>query len=162
MGDTTKTSGRGLALISNLWTDDTKIEDSEHGGVAISFTKQITTSAPPAVPPPLQVAGTEVATPAKPQGTKEEAKISGEIDAANLEEKVKPIGEKIKVLPPGSTLIIDCQDLVYFNSTFIGHLAGWINELQAKQGNLVLKNVNKQIKEVLDLVGLTKVLYLES
>ena len=162
MADTTKTSGRGLALISSLWTDEMKIEDSPHGGVAVSFVKKITTSAPPAAPPLLQAAGSEIATPVKPQGTKEEIKISGEIDASNLEEKIKPIGEKLKVLPPGSTLILDCQDLVYFNSTFIGYLAFWINELQAKQGSLILKNVSSQIREVLTLVGLTKVLYVES
>ena len=41
-------------------------------------------------------------------------------------------------------------------------MAAWINELQAKQGHLILKNVNPQIQEVLNLVGLTKVLYVES
>ena len=161
MADISKTSGRGLALISSLWTDDMKVRDSEHGGIAVTFTKKITPSAPPAAPP-IQSVDSKVATPVKPQGTKAEVEISGEIDSANLEEKIKPITEKLKVLPPGSTLIIDCKKLVYFNSTFIGHMAGWINELQAKQGHLILRNVNDQIREVLELVGLTKVLYIES
>lgn len=51
MGDVTKTGGRGLALISNLWTDDMNVEDSVHGGIAISFTKKIGSGTPP-VPSP--------------------------------------------------------------------------------------------------------------
>ncbi|MBN2307231.1 ATP-binding protein [Candidatus Peregrinibacteria bacterium] len=161
MADITKTNGRGLALISNLWTDEMAIEDGQYGGIAITFTKKITTSAPPALPP-IQPLGPGVATSAIPRGTKEEIKVTGEIDASNLAEKVKPVEEKLKILSPGSTLILDCKELVYFNSTFIGHMAAWINQLHAKQGSLVLKNANPKIQEVLKLVGLTKVLYLES
>ncbi len=159
--DVTKTSGRGLALISNLWTDGMTIEDSEHGGIAITFTKKISVDAPPP-PPPMKAVELESAVPTAPQGAKEEMKLSGEIDAANLEEKVKPVSEKVTALPVGSTLVLDCADLVYINSTVIGHMAGWLNELQAKQGHLVLKNTNEQIREVLDLVGISKVVYLES
>lgn len=161
MTDTTKTSGRGLALISNLWTDKVKIENSSHGGIAVSFIKQITASAPPALPP-ISSAGSGIAASAIPRGTKEEIKIAGEIDAGNLEERIHPIHEKLKVLPLGSTLVLDCRNLTYINSTFIGHMAAWINDLQKKQGHLILKNVNSQIQEVLKLVGLTKVLYVES
>lgn len=161
VSDLTKTSGRGLALISNLWTDDMKIEDSERGGIAISFTKKIAAGAPPASPP-IKSTDQESDTPPAPQGTKEEIRVSGEIDASNLEKKTQPISDKIKALSPGSTLVLDCTELVYINSTFIGHLAAWLNELQTKQGHLVLKNTNKQIREVLELVGLNKVIYFES
>lgn len=160
INDITKTSGRGLALISSLWTDDMKIEDSEHGGIAISFTKKISVEAPPALPP-MGLVEQEVAAPSIPQ-LKEEIKISGEIDASNLVEKVQPVSDLLKTLAVGSTLVLDCGDLVYINSTFIGYLAAWLNELQAKRGHLVLKNTNKDIQEVLELVGLTKVIYLES
>ncbi|MFH0837926.1 MAG: ATP-binding protein [Patescibacteria group bacterium] len=40
-GDLSKTSGRGLALITHLWTDDMKIEDSKRGGIVVTFTKKI-------------------------------------------------------------------------------------------------------------------------
>ncbi|MBU0705720.1 ATP-binding protein [Patescibacteria group bacterium] len=42
VSDLTKTSGRGLALITHLWTDDMKIEDSKRGGIVVTFTKKIT------------------------------------------------------------------------------------------------------------------------
>ena len=154
-----KTSGRGLAMISSLWTDELKVEDGTHGGIAITFRKNVDTAKPPAPMPIVQPA--EVAAPA-PQGVSESMKVSGEVDASNLEEKVKPISEKVASLPAGSTLTLDCSDLIYVNSTFIGYLAGWLNELQSKQGHLSLKNTNEQIKEVLDLVGLSKVVYFES
>jgi anti-anti-sigma factor len=161
VSDLTKTSGRGLALISSLWTDDMTIEDSERGGIAISFKKKIDAGAPPASPP-MKPVDKESVTPSAPQGTKEEIKIAGEIDASNLEKKIQPISDKIKALSPGSTLVLDCEELAYINSTFIGHLAAWLNELQAKQGHMILKNTNKQIREVLELVGLNKVIYFES
>lgn len=164
--DLNKTRGRGLALICSLWTDDIMVEDSLRGGIAISFAKQIA-----AGPPPPQLAAFQVDEGSKgvlatavqmSQGPKEEIKISGEIDASNLEGKVRSVVEKVEALPTGGILVLDCEDLIYINSTFIGHMAGWLNKLQSKNSHLVLRNVNRQIREVLDLVGLSKVIYLES
>jgi len=167
MRDVTKTSGRGLALISNLWTDSMMVEDSRHGGIAISFTKKISSEAPPAPPPIFESAKVEIESkqgqsPVTGRGTVEIIELSGEIDASNLEEKIQSVNDKLKVLPRGSTLVLDCASLVYINSTFIGYLAAWLNELQAKDGQLVLRNTNKQIRDVLELVGLSKVIYLET
>jgi len=168
IGDVTKTSGRGLALISDLWTDGLVIEDSPYGGIAVSFTKAITSEAPPA-PPALQVAPVQVTpTPAEKvspvalQGPTEVMKIVGEIDQSNIEEKVKPVEEKVVAMPEKGVLVIDCSELVYFNSTFIGHLAGWHNALQQKKGQLVLKNTNAEVQDVLNLVGLSRVIYIET
>lgn len=36
-----KLSGRGLSLISASWADDIKIEDSDKGGIKITFSKKI-------------------------------------------------------------------------------------------------------------------------
>ena len=50
LADPEKTNGRGLALISHLWTDAMTIQDSAHGGIAISFTKRIARDRPPTPP----------------------------------------------------------------------------------------------------------------
>jgi len=163
--DVTRTSGRGLALISNLWTDGLVIEDSPHGGIAVSFTKAISAEAPPA-PPALAVvpAPAEPAkevSPVAPQGPTEIIKIVGEIDQMNMVEKIKPVEEKLATMAENGVLAIDCSELVYFNSTFIGHLAAWHNSMQEKNGQLVLKNTNAEVKDVLNLVGLSRVIYIE-
>jgi anti-anti-sigma factor len=167
VNDLTKTCGRGLALISNLWTDGMTIEDSDRGGIAISFTKKIFSKMAPApapvVGPQIEVIKEAVqASPVIHKGPTEVVQISGEIDQSNMEEKVRPITEVLNKLPQDSVLVLDCKQLVYINSTFIGHLAAWLNQIQTKGGQMVLKNTNKQIREVLELVGLTKVIYLES
>ena len=169
-GDITKTSGRGLALISSLWTDDMNVEDSLHGGIAISFTKKIGSGTPPTPSSVLRLPKESAKHTVKhktvslvaPKGFSEVIKISGEMDGFNFAEKVKPIADKVKTLSEGSILALDCEELTYINSTFIGHLAAWLNEMQSKNGQLVLKNVNEQIREVIELVGLSRVIYLES
>jgi anti-anti-sigma factor len=166
--DLTKTCGRGLALISDLWTDEVVIVDSPRGGISISFSKKITAEAPPAPPMP-NIASQSVpapkkkeATPVVPQGPTEVIKVVGEVDSSNVEEKAKPIQKKVDSMPEGGILVIDCAELIYFNSTFIGYLAGWHNMMLANNGQLVLKHVNSEVKDVLDLVGLSHVIYMES
>lgn len=170
VGDVTKTSGRGLALISSLWTDSMEVEDTVEGGIAVTFTKMILNSAPPAPSPSLKtLIGAEMiveqgatVSPVIPKGPTEVIKISGEVDQSNLDAKTQLISDVLKRLPPESTLVLDCEKLVYINSTFIGHLAAWLNDIQSKNGQLVLRHTGKQVREVLDLVGLSKVLFMES
>ncbi|MBU0578347.1 anti-sigma factor antagonist [Patescibacteria group bacterium] len=158
----TQTSGRGLALIAKLWTDHLDIKQSSFGGLAISFSKHIETAPPP--PPPL--VQTVIYKPSKSisEATKESkgpdftVKLHGEIDQANIDAVTLPIDEQITALPESARLILDFGDVDYINSTFIGHLASWHNDVQKKGGQIVLKNVNDQIRDVLDLVGLEHVL----
>jgi len=167
--DLHKTSGRGLALISKLWTDGFTVEDNDRGGISITFVKKVQSAAPPA-PPISKTVGaqppvTEESTPTAKvltTGSKEVISIDGEIDASNLEEKVSPIEAKVKTLGANAVLELDCAKLRYFNSTFIGHLAAWHNALQEKGGQLVLKNANKDVQDILQLVGLSKVIYVDT
>ena len=165
--DVTKTSGRGLALISNLWTDEVIITDSPHGGISVFFVKEITSETPPA--PPMQSIPSVPRpapedtkdSPVMAQGPTEIIKVVGEVDQSNLEEKVQPVEEKVKSMPENSVLVMDCAELIYFNSTFIGHLASWHNAMMQKGGQLVLKNTNDEVRDVLELVGLSRVIYME-
>lgn len=168
----TQTSGRGLALIANLWTDKLDVEPSSVGGIAIYFKKKIETTPPPA-PPLLQtVMETSVVPEAKKEPVKTEEKpvepevkgesftikLHGEIDQHNIEVLTQPVTDQVGTLPENSTLILDFTDVVYINSTFIGHLASWYNEVQNRKGRLEIRNANEQVMDVLDLVGLGRVL----
>ncbi|MBU0727707.1 anti-sigma factor antagonist [Patescibacteria group bacterium] len=165
----TNTSGRGLALITNLWTDKLDIERGSNGGIVISFSKKLETTPPP--PPTLVQAAVQqqadVTTPTSPEPKKPEVKraeymvkLHGEIDQHNIEVITQPVTEQVNALPENSKLILDFTDVVYINSTFIGHLASWYNEVAKKNSQISIKNANNQVKDVLDLVGLGRVITL--
>ncbi|MBN2087140.1 anti-sigma factor antagonist [Candidatus Peregrinibacteria bacterium] len=167
--DVTATSGRGLALITSLWTDELKVEEASIGGIAIYFMKKIETTSPP----PMQIVES---VEGQVEGQVEEqieepvvelkgpiitVKLQGEIDQSNLEKMTTPVKEKLDTLPEGAKLVLDFGDVIYINSTVIGHLAEWHNDAEKKKGKLVVINANDQIKDVLDLVGLSRVLNIE-
>lgn len=168
----TRTSGRGLSMITRVWTDDMLIAKSEHGGIAITIKKNIETVTPPPPAPTglIEQAGLIAEAtqaplmkptekqPAVPGGPVYEIKLQGEIDKSNIDEKVAPIHDQVNVMPPNSVLVLDFSDVSYINSIFIGNLASWYTAMNKKGGSVRLKNMNDQIKEVLDLVGLLNVL----
>ena len=161
--DITRTSGRGLSMITKLWTDQMEITKSKYGGIAVTFIKRIEKTAPPPPPPPPPPLKPEKeAVPVKTEGPAYEIKLSGEIDSSNIDAKLAPIYDQIEVMPEKGVIILDFSELDYINSTFIGNLAALYKAVQRKQGHIRLKNVNKPIKEVLSLVGLLSVLEAEA
>ena len=166
--DITKTSGRGLALITSLWTDKLDIKQGVSGGISVSFTKSIEKMPPP--PPKLVQTAIEMPeAPISKTPEKEEAKgpaftvkISGEVSQLGIDKLVLPVVEQINALPKGATLVLDFKEIDYINSTFIGHMASWYNEVKKRGGRIVLLNTNNQIRDVLDLVGLKHVVAIQS
>lgn len=199
--DLTRTSGRGLAMITKLWTDGMTVEKSQYGGIAVSFVKKIETSSEPPSPPPIpgglidqtvlkqiaeakeaaaataqptapadtqQVAATATQQAPAPVGAQQaangpvyEIKLAGELDQSNAEAKLAPVVDQVQTIPEGGVLKLDFAAVEYINSTVIGHIASFHNDLQKKGGKLLLTNVNEAIKEVLDLVGLLNVLEIQ-
>jgi anti-anti-sigma factor len=170
-GNVTKTSGRGLAMISGLWTDKLQIADSDLGGIKVVFAKKVDSTKPQ--PPPmvqamvdrLEKSDTESKIlekmpiqDKKPAGPEVLIRLEGEIDQSNIERLTLPVSDSIDAIPVGGQLVIDFAGITYINSTVIGHLAEWHNRMESKKGILVLKSANKEVREVLDLVGLGKVL----
>jgi anti-anti-sigma factor len=184
--DLTRTSGRGLALIAQMWTDGMTVEPSQYGGISVSFLKKHETSVtpPPTLPMTLTVPTAQAipvsvvpATPqpAKaaviptppvvgvpptptPQGPVYQAKVAGEIDQSNIFEKISSITQQVESMPPNSILELDFSELTYINSTFIGTLAGWYRTLLGKGGTVRLVRPSAQVREILTLVGLIDVL----
>jgi len=175
--DVTRTSGRGLALISKMWTDGMVVEKSQHGGILISFVKRLENAESPPLmapmalevitPEPLQVTVTPVPPPptakATPvvKGPVVEIKLSGEIDQSNLAERIAPIASQVEIMPNGGILALDFSELIYINSTFIGAMAGWYRSLLEKGGTIRIIKPSPQIKEILSLVGLLNVLEIQ-
>jgi anti-anti-sigma factor len=166
--DLTRTSGRGLALITSLWTDKLEIQPSSFGGIAVSFKKTIEKTPPP--PPKLIQAAIDMPAPdtfkvtekEEPKGPAFTVQISGDLGQLGIEKLVLPVQEQIKALPEGATLVLDFKEVDYINSTFIGYLASWYNSVKEKRGRIVLLNTSDQIRDVLDIVGIKHVLAIQS
>lgn len=182
--DLTRTSGRGLSMITRAWTDSMVISSSAYGGIAMAFEKKLENASqpPPSLPTELQpqpldtlkvtlaalrpspaipLSAPRILEPIPAGAPVFEVKLAGEIDQSNLLEKIAPISNQVATLPNGSILILDFKDLTYINSTFIGSLAAWYKALQGKQGRIRLRHVNDSVREILTLVGLINVLEVE-
>ncbi len=167
--DLTRTSGRGLSMITQQWTDSMSVHPSSLGGIAVSFMKAIQKDE---APTPILVPGglveraaaitpSNIPSPKPVQGGEVghyEVKLSGEIDQSNIQEITTPITDQVHAMKPGSILTLDFADVEYINSTFIGNLASWHTSLQHKGGEVRLKNMRSSVKQILDLVGLLKVI----
>jgi anti-anti-sigma factor len=156
-GDVTRTSGRGLGLISSLWTDSIEVAKSDFGGIKVSCRKKKEDTLPPPLPSVAPLVTEPLPVPAVPSGPVTELKLVGDMDQVQADEKLAPVHNAVKALKAGEVLVLDLSGVGYINSTFIGHLAGWHNALKAKNATLQLTKVSPVIREVLDLVGLTSV-----
>jgi anti-anti-sigma factor len=176
--DLSRTSGRGLSMITEVWTDEMIISESKYGGISVAVKKKVEI-APPDIQPVQPAGFVKQANPKKTPETESaehpftndvtppsasaeprvyEIKLSGEIDQTNIDEIVTPINDQAHTMPAGSILSLDFADVKYINSMFIGNLAECYKLLHSKGGSVRLKNMSKEIEEVLGLVGILEVL----
>lgn len=79
------------------------------------------------------------------------AVLTGELDtasAAETEAALKPLFEST-----GKDLVLDCTNLEYIASSGIRILVNLLKTAKAKGDQVVLKNVNEVIRDVLELTG---------
>ena len=79
------------------------------------------------------------------------AVLTGELDtasAAETEAALKPLFEST-----GKDLVLDCTNLEYISSSGIRILVNLLKAAKAKGDQVVLKNVNEVIRDVLELTG---------
>ncbi|QQR83673.1 ATP-binding protein [Candidatus Peregrinibacteria bacterium] len=163
-GNLSRTSGRGLAMITKWWTDSMALNASDYGGISVQFTKTIDNTEPAVG---LPIAGSIVpdfviGEPVTPGGNRLVVRLSGAIDASNVTEKIAPVVEQLDALNEGEILVVDCQDVSYISSVFVGHLASWQTTTKRKKAQLHLRGLQPAVSEVLQLVGLLKLLTIES
>lgn len=132
----------------------------------------LTSAAPPAAPPPPPTAGPSPPAASPPSPTPEKASalsiatamvgantalltLKGPFDARTFEEVEKAIHAltEAKVF----RIAMDLSAVLYISSAGAGVLIGAIGTLQENGGDLVLVNPSANVKEVLDLLGLSSI-----
>ncbi|MGM0640038.1 MAG: STAS domain-containing protein [Thermotogota bacterium] len=82
-------------------------------------------------------------------------KIKGEIDLNNSKTLKKEI-QKIN----SNNIILDFSEVSYLDSSGIGVLISIHKDLQSKSGSLEIINLDKNMKELFDMVGLSKLMHI--
>lgn len=149
----TKTSGRGLAQIVKQWTEKMEINNNKSGGITISFEKDVKYkkgSQNIKKDPLLEI---------KPTSLKEFKFIfEGEIGEENIKENKKIVADFLKSHTGSYRIVLDFEKLYYCNSTFIGQIADWYNKIKKRNGEIIILNPSEDILDIIDMVGLTKVI----
>ncbi len=153
----TKTSGRGLAQIVKRWTNKMEIKNNAKGGISITFEKAIEIkkdSDKEKKDPLLKI---------QPTSLKEFKFIfEGEISEDNIKENKKIVNDFLQEHKDAYRIVLDLSKLFYCNSTFIGQIADWYNKMQKRDGELIILNPSKDITDIIDMVGLTKVIPIQN
>ncbi len=139
-------SGRGLAMITSMWTDNFDIEDNELGGITIKFTKNYLNQA------------TDINNKKDLADKENIVKFSGDITLPNIDDKNKYMENIINKDIHDTVITLDFDQLSYINSVFIGSIANWYNKLINKGNTLKIINANKNIIDILKTVGLSKII----
>ena len=148
-----KTSGRGLAQIVNKWMDKINIKNNKTGGICIHFEKTITNDYQP------QKSHKKPFVTIQPTSLKEKVFVfEGEINQDNLQEHKQTVLDFLAEHENPYRIILDFEKLYYCNSTFIGQIAEWYNKIKKCSGELIIKNPNSDIMDIIDMVGLTKII----
>jgi len=154
----TKTSGRGLAQIVKAWTNKMEIFENAKGGLTISFEKEIKNQKKEkeiTIDPFLKT----------PSSDFKEFRFvfEGEISEENIKKNKKVVNDFLrKEHKENFRIVLDFKKLHYCNSLFIGQIADWYNKAKKLNGELVILNPNKDIIDIIDMVGLTKVIPIQN
>lgn len=151
----TKTSGRGLSIITTNWTDECSVDDLPSGGIVIMATKYRKTFEVKNSPTDVQDLKREKAEN-NPIRTKV-VKFSGSIDEHNYAESIAPVSKLLADQKP-LNLILNFDDLDYFNSLFIGAIANWQAEVHKRGGHILIIGARDSAKDILELCGLDQII----
>lgn len=84
-------------------------------------------------------------------------KFEGQLDETNVEDESKKVYDEME--KEGlKNFVFDFSGLTYLNSKSIGYLADWQEKISQKGGKLVVFGVQENIFDILDVVGLTKLI----
>lgn len=84
--------------------------------------------------------------------------FEGRIDTTNAGDVENIIKEQIK---EGVTLILDFEKLEYISSAGLRVLLSSHKQLLSVKGSLIIRNVNGDVMEVLDITGFSSILRIE-
>ena len=87
------------------------------------------------------------------------ARIVGQLDESNVDEKIQEIYKLIEVNPKGLNLIFDLANLEYMNSKSIGYLTDLYGKITESGGQVVIAQPKPNIEDILQVVGLTQLIH---
>jgi len=96
-----------------------------------------------------------------PPGTHEQyrlVKFRGALDKVGLELVRKQIEELVDTVEKESAVVFDCENLEFLNSESIGFLLMLQARLLKKEKKLVLVHPSQSVKDVLEVIGMFKIL----
>lgn len=84
--------------------------------------------------------------------------LTGQLDESNVDGFAPAVYQLIEQNPAGTNYILDIELLTYMNSKSIGYISDWYTRINAKQGKLIIAKPMTNIKDILNVVGLDKVI----
>ncbi|PCI24083.1 hypothetical protein COB57_05825 [Candidatus Peregrinibacteria bacterium] len=149
-----KTHGRGLAQITSNLVEAYEIIDKPEGGLRIEFS--IKKQKDEEKKEQEYKKRSETILPEKT------IELNDEIDMSNMENIITQVESLLhKHEDESFRLIFDFQKLSHCNSSFLGKLAEWHNNLSQKKGEIIIKQPSKTILEIIELVGLHHIFIIE-
>ncbi|MDF2378847.1 MAG: STAS domain-containing protein [Candidatus Gracilibacteria bacterium] len=84
------------------------------------------------------------------------AKFVGQLDETNIEDEAKRVYAELE--GGLKNMVFDFTELSYLNSKSIGYIADWQGKVTENNGKLVIFGAAENIFDILDVVGLTKLI----
>lgn len=84
--------------------------------------------------------------------------LEGQLDESNIDEFAPKVYQLIEEQPEATNYIFDIENLTYMNSKSIGYISDWYSKIIGKQGKLIIAKPASNIKDILNVVGLDKVI----
>lgn len=84
--------------------------------------------------------------------------LEGQLDESNVDDFAPNVYQLIESSNPGTKFILDIEKLSYMNSKSIGYISDWYGKIAAKTGVLIIAKPLPNIKDILNVVGLDKVI----
>ena len=85
--------------------------------------------------------------------------IEGRVDTvtvADLEAKIVPLWSK-----PAITMVFDCTKMEYISSSGLRIILSAHKQVTAKGGKFILRNLNREVRSVIDLTGFSRILTIQ-
>jgi len=84
--------------------------------------------------------------------------VIGQLDEVNIENVAKIFYDTIDKSGEKVNFLIDFKNLDFINSKGIGYLLDFFRKISEKNGKMVISNPSENVLDILELVGVTKVL----
>lgn len=86
------------------------------------------------------------------------AKIAGQLDESNIDQKIQEVYQILEQVPKNLFLILDLEELEYMNSKSIGYVTDIYGKVTENGGEIAIAKARANIIDILQVVGLTQLI----